>query len=83
MDTKINGAINSSAIHIDKNIITEVISKYKDLDIAVTDPEWDEKKQNYKKVYYWKDKPKVNGSVTAMSNSLYFETSSVIMFLSR
>jgi len=70
MDTKINGAINSSAIHIDKNIITEVISKYKDLDIAVTDPEWDEKKQNYKKVYYWKDKPKVNGAAALNSKQL-------------
>ena len=70
MDTKINGAINSSAIHIDKNIITEVISKYKDLDIAVTDPKWDEKKQNYKKVYYWKDKPKVNGAAVLNSKQL-------------
>jgi len=70
MDTKINGAINSSAIHIDKNIITEVISKYKDLDIAVTDPEWDEKKQNYKKVYYWKDKPKINGVAALNSKQL-------------
>jgi len=70
MDIKQNGSTKASAIHIDKNIITEVISKYKDLDIAVTDPEWDEKKQNYKKVYYWKDKPKVNGAAALNSKQL-------------
>ena len=48
MDLKTNGANNSSPIHLDKNIIAELVSKYKELDIAVTDPEWDEKKQNYK-----------------------------------
>ena len=65
MDTKTNGARNSSAIHIDKNIITEVLSKYKELDIAITDPLWDEKKQNYKKVINWKSKPKLNGAAAA------------------
>ena len=49
MDIKTNGARNSSAIHIDKNIITELVSKYKELDIAVTDPEWNEEKKDYKK----------------------------------
>ena len=70
MDIKTNGARNSSAIHIDKNIITEVLSKYKELDIAVTDPLWNEKKQNYKKVYYWKNKPKVNGAAALNSKQL-------------
>ena len=37
MDIKTNGARNSSAIHIDKNIITEVLSQHKELDIAVTE----------------------------------------------
>ena len=60
MDTKTNGANNSSPIHLDKNIIAELVSKHKDLDIAVTDPEWDEKKQNYKKVRNWKSKAKLN-----------------------
>ena len=49
MDTKINGAINSSAIHLDKNIIAELVSEHKELDIAVTDPEWNEEKKDYKK----------------------------------
>ncbi len=70
MDIKTNAARNSSGIHLDKNIITELVSKYKELDIAVTDPEWDEKKQNYKKVYYWKDKPKVNGAAALNSKQL-------------
>jgi len=70
MDIKQNGSTKAEPFHIDKNIITEVISKYKDLDIAVTDPEWDEKKQNYKKVYYWKDKPKVNGAAALNSKQL-------------
>ena len=70
MDIKQNGSTKAEPFHIDKNIITEVISKYKDLDIAVTDPEWDEKKQNYKKVYYWKDKPKINGVAALNSKQL-------------
>ena len=70
MDIKQNGSTKAEPFHIDKNIITEVISKYKDLDIAITDPEWDEKKQNYKKVYYWKDKPKVNGAAALNSKQL-------------
>ena len=75
MDIKTNGARNSSAIHIDKNIITELVSKYKDLDIAVTDPEWDEKKKNYKKVYYWKDKPKINGATALDGKQLIIRNS--------
>ena len=70
MNIKQNGSTKAEPFHLDKNIITEVISKYKDLDIAVTDPEWDEKKQNYKKVYYWKDKPKVNGAAALNSKQL-------------
>ena len=37
---------------LDKNIIAELVSKHKELDIAVTDPLWERKKTNYKKVYY-------------------------------
>ena len=70
MDIKTNAARNSSGIHLDKNIITELVSKYKELDIAVTDPEWDKKKQNYKKVFYWKDKPKINGVAALNSKQL-------------
>ena len=70
MDIKQNGSTKAEPFHIDKNIITEVLSKHKDLDIAVTDPLWDEKKQNYKKVYYWKDKPKVNGAAALNSKQL-------------
>ena len=70
MDIKANGARNSSAIHIDKKIITEVLSKYKDLDIAITDPEWNEEKQNYKKVRNWKSKPKLNGAAAADGKQL-------------
>ena len=70
MDIKQNGSTKAEPFHIDKNIITEVLSQHKELDIAVTDPEWDEKKQNYKKVYYWKDKPKVNGAAALNSKQL-------------
>ncbi len=70
MDIKQNGSTKAEPFHIDKNIITEVLSKHKDLDIAVTDPLWDEKKQNYKKVYYWKNKPKVNGAAALNSKQL-------------
>ena len=51
MDIKQNGSTKAEPFHLDKELITELVSKYKELDIAVTDPHWDEKKQNYKKVY--------------------------------
>ena len=70
MALKTNGARNSSPIHIDKNLITEILSRHKDLDIAITDPEWDEEKQNYKKVKNWKSKPKLNGAAAAHGKQL-------------
>ncbi len=70
MNIKQNGSTKAEPFHLDKNIIAELVSKHKELDIAVTDPEWDEKKQNYKKVYYWKDKPKVNGAAALNSKQL-------------
>jgi len=70
MDIKQNGSTKAEPFHIDKELITEVLSKYKELDIAVTDPLWNEKKQNYKKVYYWKNKPKVNGAAALNSKQL-------------
>lgn len=70
MDIKTNAARNSSSIHLDKNIITELVSKYKELDIAITNPEWNEEKQDYKKVIYWKSKPKLNGAAALNGKQL-------------
>ena len=75
MDIKTNGANNSSPIHLDKNIIAELVSKHKELDIAVINPEWDEKKQNYKKVYYWRNKPKINGATALDGKQLIIRNS--------
>jgi len=55
---------------VDIRIITELTSKYKDLDIAITTPEWDEEKKNYKKVVNWTKKPKVNGAATLKDKQL-------------
>ena len=70
MDIKQNGSTKAEPFHIDKQHISEIISKYKDLDIAVTDPQWDEKKQNYKKVYNWKSKAKLNGATALNGKQL-------------
>ena len=75
MALKTNGARNSSPIHIDKNLITEILSRHKELDIAITDPVWDEEKQNYKKVKNWKSKPKLNGAAVLNGKQLIIRNS--------
>ena len=55
---------------VDIRIITELTSKYKDLDIAVTDPQWNEEKKDYKKVVNWTKKPKVNGAAALNGKQL-------------
>ena len=75
MNIKQNGSTKAEPFHLDKNIIAELVSKHKELDIAVTDPLWDEKKQNYKKVYYWKDKPKINGATALDGKQLIIRNS--------
>ena len=45
----------------DKEIINDLLSKH-NLDIAVTVPNYDEVKKNYKKVKFWTTKPKYDGS---------------------
>ena len=60
---------------VDIRIITELTSKYKDLDIAITTPEWDEEKQNYKKVINWTSKPKVNGAASLDGKQLIIRNS--------
>jgi len=50
--------------------ITEILKNHKDLDIAITTPEWDKKKQNYKKVINWTSKPKVNGAAALNGKQL-------------
>ena len=60
---------------VDIRIITELTSKYKDLDIAITTPELDEEKQNYKKVINWTSKPKVNGAASLDGKQLIIRNS--------
>ena len=45
----------------DIEIINQLQSKH-NLDIAIASPEWNEEKQNYKKVEYFKDKFQYDGS---------------------
>ncbi len=43
-----------------EKIITDLTQQH-NLDIAITEPEFNEEKKDYKKVYYWEDKEKYNG----------------------
>jgi len=61
---------NAAASDVDIGIITELLQKHKDLDIAITTPELDEEKQNYKKVVNWKTKPKLNGAAALNGKQL-------------
>ena len=63
-------ANNAAASDVDIGIITELLQKHKDLDIAITTPELDEEKQNYKKVVNWKTKPKLNGAAALNGKQL-------------
>ena len=75
MDIKQNGSTKAEPFHLDKELITELVSKYKELDIAVTDPEWNEEKKDYKKVMYWKSKPKLNGAAALNGKQLIIRNS--------